>query len=217
MGNLIKIVDRLDSKETTLVHGTSLETAIEILEKGRMTPNRMTTDPNAIESYKGYLFFSPHASHFRGHELDGLFDRHTYGEAIRLASRYAKSLSRLHYINYQLGYFCSTIQDYFSLTRDYKKFSKELDAELLNEEPFKSLPEKVVFNMLQESQKRRGVLLGFGKEVFRLRIERGKDMPRDEICIYLPRGISSRYVNAIVPLGDVERKALKKYATQRAA
>lgn len=65
--------------------------------------------------------------------------------------------------------------------------------------------------IILDAKKRKGVLLGFGKDIFELNIEEGKDMPEEEVCIYLPGGLDIKYINGIVPLGTTEKNILLDY------
>jgi len=72
----------------------------------------------------------------------------------------------------------------------------------------RGISEEMARKQLSIASSRKGVLLGHGSNILELMIEDGKDVPEEEVCIYLPTGLDIKYINGIVPLGNFEKEVL---------
>lgn len=198
--------EMLDADDTALVHGTSVEACLALIQKGRLQKEYFSTfKPTPRES--DYLFFMPNIRFFRegNHPLcERIKGLQYFGDALHEGEVYAKSCAFEHFLAFQLG------ESPKICYPEYRDYDEEPVTRFLRQAKRKGILEIHARNLLQEAGKRKGVLLGIGEKVFDFEILPAKDL-EDEVCIFLPEGLDGKYVNGIVPLGNIERKLLEEF------
>ncbi len=200
--NILK--DDLDFEETVLVHGTSIETVLALLKKGRLEKESFTSK-KLRTSEEDYLFFMPTTEHFqrREHPLFLRIQKLKYfGDTLAEAETYAKDCAFEHYLTSQLGEKPYVHLGDYDLDYVFDRYLRQARG--------KGFSEAKARDMVREALKRKGVLLGIDEKIFELKIEPAFD-EKDEVCICLPEGLDGKYVSGVLPLGKIEKKLLEEF------
>lgn len=205
---LKQLVDSaFDRHQTTLLHGTSIEAVIQLVNTGNLPSSYHEKLPD--NSFVDHLFFVPNKPAFVGH---GFYHQIKIGEVSKPTIHdyvrvYARNNGFTHYFLSQLAFIPPTDpQEIFDplINKGKDKFIG----------PFLAVAKQ--FNMgiqeleevAQDAQKRRGVVVGLNKLVFELNIEDSPDIPGYECMIHLPHGLDAKYIQFIQPLGNQEKMML---------
>lgn len=205
------IKDDLDRDETALLHGTSVEAALSLLRNGSLRPEAPFSDCPDIYSPKDHLFFVPYPPGLKGHELYDRYKHLKWGDDVaEQAISYARLNAHSHYIVSNVGFWPEYLLEY-DLTNPYlggyQEGAKNFESEL-NKRGF---PSGSAVKILKKASERKGVVLGLSKDILELPIEPDKDDPEQAIQLYAPDGLDGKYINAIIPLGKVDRQELEKF------
>jgi len=218
------VKDALNPSETVLVHGTSVATALQLLTEGKMTLDLYNEHPKP--TFPGYLFFIHNYPMFAGHPFEQRLVDHSWETVIKIVESYAMTLGQINFFNSQVGFYQHNPElDEFDMDPgkdfpplDMHPFKQSLLDKLFLDLESKGFSHDFVSGLLQDANKRQGVLIGTGRNIFEQDLnleeefdEELKDELYDSVRIHLPGGLDARYVNAIVPLGDIERKLLTPY------
>lgn len=205
MNHLAELIkEKLEPGDAVMVNGTSIEVALELLQTSKLFGKRFINHAD----YPGYVFFAPNASHFNGRELsdgnsvDGIAC--TWDSALRSGLGYAELNAVKHYMIDRLGFYPDSLAELLipRMIRTYKVFYREMRQ--------KGFKPKTLSQLLRNAYKRKGVLIGTNERIFERRTEIGKD-DSHSVCIYAPNGIELKYVNSIVPCGQIERQMLSEF------
>jgi len=193
-----------------MVHGTSVESAIELLSTGRILPSSALR-PMGHFSHpvnRGYLFFVPRKKSFAGHPLHDAIDLDLDGEALDNEVRsYAQNLQGIEFLRSNFGNWPAECN--YDEFEPYGNWSLEmLDKKGVNVGLMRRYG---LHKIYAELQKRAGVCIGINDRMFELKIEDGHDSPGEEVMVHLPDGLELKYVLYIRPFGEIERKALDEY------
>jgi len=208
--NLVR--KNINREHVTLIHGTSVEAACALLQKGRLVIEPFSD--RLDRGYPGYLFFSVHGIYFRDHPLtkQGL-NPGTWERAVEASQSYAQQNAQEHYIVSQIGYYSKYLAD-LPLARSKKfpevEFAPQIDAlfDFIEElKVTKGYSSKEVWRLCEQASVRKGVLLTCGVNALELKLEPPKEAI-EEVCIDLPQGLDIQYINGIIPLGEIEREVL---------
>ncbi len=202
MNSLIK--KSLNKEETALVHGTSIESVLKLLEKNKLQREQFSKF-RINETYDDYLFFIPNPEKLRKHGIDTKFeDLESWEEDIIETSKlYAEQVAFKHYLDSKF----SDLSEEICMVELMDYSTLELEKYHLNLYEG-GVSEKIAREQLLIASSRKGVLLGHDENILELMIEEGKDVPEEEVCIYLPNGLDIKYISEIVPLGNYEKETL---------
>jgi len=196
------------SRTPTMTHGTSVESAIELIEWGRTKPPE---DGPWHHDERGFMYFSPIKKAFRRHWFhDEISEEETKLSAIKTGADYAQlnqyeRIMREHQIPFPTRPF------------DYCEVDQWLMGNIGDEELIRILgrecPDiRTVFGR-EEWQKarrqledRRGIVIELNKRALRLELY-DEDLG-GEIKIHLPDGLSLEYVHRIIPCGKLEEQTI---------
>lgn len=210
---------------TVFIHGTSLETALALLDQGELKrPSRSKDDTGYLGVYAPRTQWSQeHIEDKKGGHLP------TWHEARDGAARYARIHAVTDYLATILGRQEEWLDDTYEALAFYLRRPIENTRALEREPEIRRLLTALraqdytrndTLDVLREAQKRRGVLLGFNTHAREFEVE-GATVPEEVLIAPIHAGrsirrvppISSAYIGAVEPLGDIERAALKKYRT----
>jgi hypothetical protein len=197
----ISLIGTLVENKTALVHGTSIEATIHLLETG-MFDYKINNRNNAYR-YQDFLFFAPNGKYFEGNEIGVDTNMCTWEKSVHWAKIYAKGIAEDHYIQTIAGFRPDNIAELC------EGWDWAVEKFLLPEFEQRGFDRKYLERLIADSKPRSGVLLGFNEKIFEKNIERGKDEPEQEVCIYLPKGITIDYISGIQPIGKIEEDILK--------
>jgi len=215
------IKDEIDKRETVLLHGTSVEATLSLLRNGILAPEPQFVDSqDTLDSaLKDYLYFFPNPQKLRGHELYNVYNHLSWEEDIfDAALEYSQKNAYSHYIVSNVGFWPRNIDSIELLS---KKDAREMNdfgtyrrrvKDYLSDLKEKGFSRKEALKLLEEARERKGVLLGFSKDILKLPIERSDVNPDGSVQLCAPYGLDGKYVIAIVPLGDIEREELKSFS-----
>jgi len=191
----MSIIHTLHEHDTVLIHGTSIEATVHLLKTG-IFDFRI----NDRDDYQGYLFFAPNGKYFINNSLGLKLDDCYWDKSICSASFYAKYNADMHY----------AISNVQFKPEDISTISNNEDKNLIMPEIRKNgYNFKYFIKLMKECEQRKGVLIGFNEKIFEKNIERDQDVPKNEVGIHLPKGISIDYISGIQPLGLIEEKIIK--------
>jgi len=73
----------------------------------------------------------------------------------------------------------------------------------------KGFPREAVMSHLNQANSIKGVLLGIGERI----LEKGYEYDEEDYAfkIHSPSGLEIKYINRIIPQGEIERKILSDY------
>ncbi|MGV8172171.1 MAG: hypothetical protein ACP5OA_05780 [Candidatus Woesearchaeota archaeon] len=202
------LINTLDENKTVLLHGTSIEATIHLLETGIF--DYKIGKRNTAPRYQNYLFFAPNGKYFEGNKIGVDTEICEWKNSLNWATLYAKGVADDHYIQTVAGFRPEHISE---LCEGWDEGVEKL---LLPEFEQHGFNRKYLKNLLKETEKRKGVLLGFNEKIFEKNIEQGKDDPNLEVCMYLPKGITIEYLSGIQPLGPIETDILKNISINTA-
>lgn len=209
--------ERLDSEDTVLVHPTSFERTRTLLNHGSLKREDFNSfhleDYGELGEGEGYLTFIPYQRSMDLHPLALMVKALSWNEAISLASQYAKLAGFTRTLITELGYRPKT----FSL-QNLLEGNGICIARLKEEVELKG-KKKISFSTdtLKYAQKREGVLLGINKEILYDFKEYHVNTSGDRVLIHFPQRkffskvFHGKYVNGIVPLGEIEKNFLDIY------
>ena len=202
MNPLIKTA--LNKDETALVHGTSIEGVLKLLEKNKLQREQFSKF-RINETYDNYLFFTPNPEKLNKPGMATQFEdlESWEGDVMEISKLYAEQVAFKHYLDSKFPDLSEEISmmdlmDYGTL--ELEKYNLNLYE--------RGISEEMARKQLSIASSRKGVLLGHGSNILELMIEDGKDVPEEEVCIYLPTGLDIKYINGIVPLGNFEKEVL---------
>jgi len=193
-------VRALDESKTVLVHGTSIEATVYLLETGIFEYEIK----NKKDRYQDFLFFAPNGRYFKENNLEVDADLCTWKESVFKAEVYAKGLADVHYIQSKAGFMPEYISELC------EGWNWEILKLLLPEFKEHGFNKDDLRKLLKETIPRKGVILGFNEKILEKKIEKGIDEPNKEVCIYLPQGIGIEYISGIQPIGLIEWDILRK-------
>lgn len=216
LGNLIK--GELAPSETIAVHGTSVEAALYLLEKGRLALEPFSTNP--FNLWPGYLFFTPHVAHFQSHPLAQLLRNGYLGlwrDTLSCTLGAAQYNAQLHFVALKTGHYCGEVMElpfdpsaHFP-PRTMHPFEQKMLETVISHLALTGMTRNQAMRYLKEANKRKGVLIGIGLKGFELHFEEGHEDPEGEVRIYLPNGLDLKYVSGIMPLGEAEKGLLNDF------
>lgn len=211
--NLIK--EKYEADEVVLTHGTSVEAACALLEKERLMIEPFSERPD--RACPSYLYFTINGSHFKDHPfLQKGLEINTFEDAIECSRVSGKVNGREHFLVSQSGYYSEHLVSLPFTDDPEERFPKhkgpwyEIEALLDFVQEMKAkkgFSYKESWELCEEANKRQGVILACGKNIFDLALEPPVD-ETTEVRIYLPTGLDIRYIKSIMPLGEIERKVL---------
>ena len=196
-----------DEGEPSMVHGTSVESTIDMLRSGRL-PSSFYSGSSDHPADRGYLFFVPRKKSFAGHPLhDGIEINLEGGKLEDEVSIYAENTQRTRFLIDTLGYWPVDVgwyefEPYGNVTLE-ELAGKGVDVQLMRGYGLARLYNDVMARM--------GVCVGLNQRVFELEIEPGHDYPKSEVIIHLPDGLDIRYVQYFYPFGDLEDDRLRAF------
>ncbi len=203
VSNLIQ--DNLSEEKTVLLHGTSIEAVIALLQTEVF--NFRVPRPDSDYKYDGHLFFMPNGAFFEDNNL-GVDPKLCTWEYITEAVKgNARMVACDHYAFLKLGFLPENIGELYPPIRD-----ESVQKFLMPEMEKKGYDQDYVDQLKKELSQRKGVIIGIDKRIFELKIKKGKDEPEQEVCLYLPNGLDIKYINGIKPLGEIERKIIEDYS-----
>ncbi len=225
-------------KGTPLYHGTSIETVLEAARTGWFGIPEFKHRDNFLPGHANYLFFFPtKACYFPTLHLSDLFvdpdmaafRAQDYANQIGFRHCVYRALGEVppQSINYlgvwaherkkagldsnYYALFAQSAEGLLLADKEDGYVAQESTAEakqlLAHLEPH-GYDAQSLAGLLNSASYRRGVLVGFSEEILELEIVPGLDDPDNEVCIFAPRGFDAKYVNQIVPLGNIEYAAL---------
>ena len=215
------VKDTVSPDDVVLTHGTSVEAACALLAKGRML--REDFSRRANEPYPTYLFFKPVWQHFVGHPFRNIWERNLGNQTVKFSTwdacvNSARGSAR---INGQSHYFVAQTR-YISEAREeinleeYEKFLRggtfhpyqvSMWQEVVKDLNGLGWDTERLTGLFKEVNRRRGVMIALGKNALKLDLKKPIE-EADEVPIHLPGGLEIKYVHAIVPFGQFERKRL---------
>jgi len=204
------ISDSVDPK-SVLVHGTSVEAAIRMIENGRLEQQFFTQYPDYI--HEGYLFFDANPQRFRNHGYVAAFRQEfdiRWKQCQEKNHPYAVSLGQSHFLSFHTGRHHSALTE-FNFGPDFAYEKHALYQIELFEEWIESteLQKNDIMWLLSIANNRKGVLLCIDESIIDGNIE--IDEEDFSLSIYMPDGLDIKHVRSIVPQGEVERKILEGY------
>ncbi|MGV8172066.1 MAG: hypothetical protein ACP5OA_05220 [Candidatus Woesearchaeota archaeon] len=188
-------------KETVLIHGTSIEATIHMLETGVFDYKIHREDK--AQRYKNYLYFAPNGRYFERNNIGVDVDECTWKNSLSEAEIYAKWVADDHYIQSVAGFRPEYISELC------EGWNWDIEKLLLPEFKLHGFNSVYLRKLLKDTDKRKGVILGFNEKILEKNIEKGRDAPHKEVCIYLPNGISIEYISGIQPIGEIEAQILR--------
>ena len=190
----------INPNESVLIHGTSVESALSLLKRGKLDPSVFPFNecPDSFAP-KDYLYFTLNTG--------GSIDSPLAG-----ARTYAGNSAKLHFMATEFGYWPNFITTY-DLAHDFyidptdEAFAKELKR-FYSEAASIGFTEQRVLQIFNRAEERKGVLFGFSPKIFELPIEPDPEDEEGYFRLHAPNGLDGEYVNAIEPLGDIEKNIL---------
>ena len=219
--NLVSLIKgEIDKRETVLLHGTSVEAALSLLENGDLKPEPQFVDSrDSLDLLsKDYLYVFPNPQKLRGHKLYCIYKSLSWEEDIfDAALRFSQENAYSHYIVSKVGFWPRNINSISLLSKkeasemsDFGTYRRRI-KDYLSDLKEKGFSRKQALKFLEEARERKGVLLGFSKDILELHIEVSDAVADESARLYTPNGLEGKYVNAIVPLGDMEREELERF------
>jgi len=157
----------------------------------------------------GEFIAIPNRPHFVSHPLyNDLKENDWQGKidsVLDKAACYAKLVGFAHKVNHD---FNNPNVNFFSVYNKDREGIKQLVDDWNSRHIGNRLNEKYVLKMVDNARKRKGVLIGLNKKILSVPLELDEDR---DICFFLREGISKKYVDAIVPLGNEERVIVDNY------
>jgi len=206
-GALYLLEGAFDDGEPSMVHGTSVESTMEMLRSGRLTSS-FYPGSSDHPADRGYMFFVPRKKSFVGHPLHGRIkiDLES-GKLEDEAAIYAQNTQGTRFLIDTLGYwpmdvFCEEFEPYGNVTLE------ELAGKGVNVQLMRGYGLARLYNDIKS---RKGVCVGLNQRAFELRIEPGHDFPEREVMIHLPDGLDIGYVQYFYPFGDLEDAGLRAF------
>lgn len=199
------VKDTLIPDDTVLIHGTSIEATLDMIEHGML---RSGAFPKGNYGHPDYLYFIPYKNNMAGHPLYGSCEDFSWGTSLHNAAVWASIVGFRHALSTWLD---GAIDVETIVDLDSEEIGTLAPAlGLLGQELQKKGYDTNPIEMVNEAKKRQGVLLGIGREAFELPLEPGKFDPAD-ICVHLPGALPMKYVNGIAPRGAYEKQQLERY------
>lgn len=213
------IEEGYDESEVALIHGTSLSSAISVLNVGRMPGS-------PSKHYEGYIHFFQVSENFDNSFLNAVkFSEQGISEAESYAFMEAKTNERSWHFNDMLGR--GDIYERLDLNGDEDLeyliqggFDIQSLRDSLKRYGF-SRERSVDFSYYEANRKMKsakGVVFGFSKGVFELNIKfeadpgygalNGDDGIIESVRCYLPEGLSLDYLQYVLPGGEREERGL---------
>ncbi len=222
MVRVLNVANELKTPKVIGVHGTSVEVALAILNKGKFDTEDFSRRLDRIKSDS--IHFVANMEHYKEY-FEKLGIHHETANAdymIEAASGWAREIAFRHYMAIQtndtkpLGWHqilwaaTSDLQEpikYLNLediASEYEEFVKHLKSQNISEERLNEL--------IREGYKRKGCLIGLNERCLELKIGLGDCDGDPEAKIIMPqRGLDLKYIRGIVPIGQVEREVLARY------
>ena len=202
--------ERYTGKRPIAFHGTSLQSGLELIQKGRIQPPK----PEELNHTNvGWMYFMPRKKAFRRHYMYNLIEV-DFEDVLKSGTEdYAKSEEIEKFLEENKLEFLSHIyhEDLVDLLEDWQigKFDKrELNHFGLNVKKLKKLNLSYI---KEEIKKRNGIIIGLNGKALNLEISDTLDDPGREIMIHLPQGLEVKYVRSIHALGELEENAIDQF------
>ncbi len=204
---LYLLEEAFDVGDPVMVHGTSVESTIELLRTG-ILPSSFSPHHSEHPIGCGYLFFVPRKKSFHGHplypqlkiDLDG-------GKLENAVAGYAQDIQCRRFLMDVLGYWSDNYGSCDLESYDEANFD-DMRRDGVDTEKMKKYG---LIRLWRDVEKRRGVCIGINKKIFELEIRDGADVPGMEVMIKVPTGLDIKYVHYIYPLGKLEDEALRQF------
>ena len=230
--SLFLLESAINEGNPALVHGTSTVTAMHLLSKGRLPSYSLEQYKRRIKTrkeleylihqrnhpaYNGYLFFNPRKKSFTNNPLYDKIKLDLDGSGlIDEVEPYASGQEQTQFMKQRFGYWPFTLEPW-ELGRlfDNSEYS-DFERQVLREAglDLSKIQRLGIKEILEELDRRKGVVIGVNERIFEKNIEDGHDDPGQEVMIYLPHGLSLRYVQFIHPLGPLEKRILRSFISK---
>jgi hypothetical protein len=205
----INICDTLDENEVALIHGTSLEAALSYLQKGVFTLEPFSRKPET----NNHLYFYPNPRQIQPELVNE--DNCDWDTNQLMTHGYSNFLSREHFFTAKLGHYTPAVfhavascEQTGQPKKEYEEAAKKYRKELCRVFREAGHSQQLFAAYWKSAWKRRGVVLGFNREILSLPIHQD-DGADGAVYISVPQGLGIEYLHSIQPLGDVERALLK--------
>lgn len=195
-----KLLENGISKKPLMLHGTSVETVIELFENGVLpTGTYLAETPD-------HLYFVPVQDRLKGTKFYDEFEGFTVPFAKKSAKGYAKVNAERWYVFNEIKKAVSNPEYAEVITFDWiYGFYPVIIPEEEKQKALRLGFEKII----SEAEKRKGVILEMNDDILELVIELD---PEDEgLKLDCPNGLDAKYVKGIELLGNEERDIVKKY------
>lgn len=198
-----QLSNKLNQRETTLLHGTSIEAAKDMLIDGRLGlkpySKRLVT-----KKFKRKLYFAPYCSNIPQPFLPRAREFYnSWEEVLEMAKDYATLNARIHYITSKIGYYDINAEDLpWSKKGEGHTFPSPQanNMEMISLEKFlrkaskRGINEDRIIRIINEASQRRGAIISIGSKGLELDI---KDDLDEGVYVYLLTGLEIAYVTAI--------------------
>jgi hypothetical protein len=212
---LVELIrERIIEEDTVMIHGTSVESGLTLLDTGKLT---LAPYSHTCEIHPGYLFFVVNPARFKDNDF---YKKHSddfqnaWHDCLDLRHFYATAIGQTQYIAHQIGQFDGILYDLTPLNpqetlslENLPDFIREGFVQWVNSVRPGEFDIDRLESLLMQASKRRGILLSLNEGILEHEIE--MDDEDYAVKIYLPNGLDGRYINGIVPQGDVEAKILQ--------
>ncbi len=208
--------DAFETEEIALLHGTSTEMVLKMLETGKL-PTGITNVTKDLEillknhpTTNNYLYFFANKEAFANHPFyNQITHRKNELKLFENATFYAGENEMESYLRNLLGFWSYDLGIEEALERIYC----EGDWDLLQKQGINTqkIKEYGINKLLRELKQLKGTVLGINLKALELPIEDGSDAPGEETMIYLPKGLDIKYIGYIQINGEYEKRKLAEF------
>ena len=202
----------LEGPNIVAYHGTSVE-AIEMLAKtGKLLGTDWKHQLDDIKVPTDYVYITPLKEKFKDCPLYEKLKEREGGQIWSSQECYAEFKAFVHYLTNNLGFLPKDASlgdlDPEGIRR-VNVYKQEL-KKLVNEAEKHNISERNLMNILKSSWKRKGVGIGLSEKILELPIEHDPECLGESLRIPVKTGLPIKYIGAIWPISDVDKRELNK-------
>lgn len=176
------------------MHGTSREAVVALFERGVLPAD------GREDEYAEWFYFTPVSRYYNRSRYALRVGRYTLSEAFSIAKFYAQAYSREHHLHSCLRYYPSWWGNQVDTPANHRRWF-EWEFKRKKNDPW-------VRTLVDEMWERKGFVIEPSAYLFEeFHYKRGDDPTM--IAVRCPKGLPRECVNAVVPLGSIERGLLR--------